>query len=148
MNEPYSSNYIGSRWPLPSRCVINLFLFSAQTEVVRSGGGGVNNQGRGQSVGDGNGRRKSQRRPAAEVAEDEAAHEELKTRQEVGNDVILHCSANREVHLCRWKTPYLNTYIVGEGIYVERGRIQVHTCRFIWAQNSHGFFVGVIGMHF
>ncbi len=23
----------------------------------------------------------------------------------------------------RWKTPYLNTYIVGEGIYVERGRI-------------------------
>merc|ERR1712223_1943076 len=41
-----------------------------------------------------------------------------------GNDVILHCSANREVHLCRWKTPYLNTYIVGEGIYVERGRIQ------------------------
>ena len=49
---------------------------------------------------------------------------ELKTRQEVGNDVILHCSANREVHLCRWKTPYLNTYIVGEGIYVERGRIQ------------------------
>ena len=103
--------------------VINLFLFSAQTEVVRSGGGGVSNQGRGQSVGDGNGRRKSQRRPAAKVAEDEA---ELKTRQEVGNDVILHCSANREVHLCRWKTPYLNTYIVGEGIYVERGRIQVH----------------------
>ena len=46
------------------------------------------------------------------------------SRQEVGNDVILHCSANREVHLCRWKTPYLNTYIVGEGIYVERGRIQ------------------------
>ena len=106
--------------------MINLFLFSAQTEVVRSGGGGVSNQGRGQSVGDGNGRRKSQRRPAAKVAEDEAAHEELKTRQEVGNDVILHCSANREVHLCRWKTPYLNTYIVGEGIYVERGRIQVH----------------------
>ena len=31
---------------------------------------------------------------------------------------------HREVHLCRWKTPYLNTYIVGEGIYVERGRIQ------------------------
>ena len=31
---------------------------------------------------------------------------------------------DREVHLCRWKTPYLNTYIVGEGIYVERGRIQ------------------------
>ena len=28
------------------------------------------------------------------------------------------------MHLCRWKTPYLNTYIVGEGIYVERGRIQ------------------------
>ena len=27
------------------------------------------------------------------------------------------------MHLCRWKTPYLNTYIVGEGIYVERGRI-------------------------
>ena len=26
--------------------------------------------------------------------------------------------------MCRWKTPYLNTYIVGEGIYVERGRIQ------------------------
>jgi hypothetical protein len=42
----------------------------------------------------------------------------------VGNDVILHCSSDREVHLCRWKTPYLNTYIVGEGIYVERGRIQ------------------------
>jgi hypothetical protein len=40
----------------------------------------------------------------------------------VGNDVILHCSSDREVHLCRWKTPYLNTYIVGEGIYVERGR--------------------------
>ena len=38
--------------------------------------------------------------------------------------MILHCSADREVHLCRWKTPYLNTYIVGEGIYVERGRIQ------------------------
>ena len=104
--------------------LINLFLFPAQTEVARSGGVGVSNQGRGQSVGDGNGRRKSQRRPAAKVAEDEA--EELKTRQEVGNDVILHCSANREVHLCRWKTPYLNTYIVGEGIYVERGRIQVH----------------------
>ena len=49
---------------------------------------------------------------------------EVTSRQEVGNDVILHCSANREVHLCRWKTPYLNTYIVGEGIYVERGRIQ------------------------
>ena len=49
---------------------------------------------------------------------------EITSRQEVGNDVILHCSANREVHLCRWKTPYLNTYIVGEGIYVERGRIQ------------------------
>ena len=49
---------------------------------------------------------------------------ETTSRQEVGNDVILHCSANREVHLCRWKTPYLNTYIVGEGIYVERGRIQ------------------------
>ena len=31
---------------------------------------------------------------------------------------------DREVHLCRWRTPYLNTYIVGEGIYVERGRIQ------------------------
>ena len=46
------------------------------------------------------------------------------SRQEVGNDVILHCSSDREVHLCRWKTPYLNTYIVGEGIYVERGRIQ------------------------
>ena len=37
--------------------------------------------------------------------------------------MILNCSADREVHLCRWKTPYLNTYIVGEGIYVERGRI-------------------------
>merc|ERR1739844_337519 len=49
---------------------------------------------------------------------------EITSRQEVGNDVILHCSADREVHLCRWKTPYLNTYIVGEGIYVERGRIQ------------------------
>jgi hypothetical protein len=46
------------------------------------------------------------------------------SRQEVGNDVILHCNSDREVHLCRWKTPYLNTYIVGEGIYVERGRIQ------------------------
>jgi len=33
-------------------------------------------------------------------------------------------TTEREVHLCRWKTPYLNTYIVGEGIYVERGRIQ------------------------
>ena len=43
--------------------------------------------------------------------------------QEVGDDVILNCSADREIHLCRWKTPYLNTYIVGEGIYVERGRI-------------------------
>ena len=43
--------------------------------------------------------------------------------QEVGDDVILNCSSDREVHLCRWKTPYLNTYIVGEGIYVERGRI-------------------------
>eukprot|EP00095_Tigriopus_kingsejongensis_P007693 snap_masked-scaffold142_size315517-processed-gene-0.4 protein:Tk07693 transcript:snap_masked-scaffold142_size315517-processed-gene-0.4-mRNA-1 annotation:"hypothetical protein" len=43
--------------------------------------------------------------------------------QEVGDDVILNCSSNREVHLCRWKTPYLNTYIVGEGIYVETGRI-------------------------
>ena len=43
--------------------------------------------------------------------------------QEVGDDVIMNCSADREVHLCRWKTPYLNTYIVGEGIYVERGRI-------------------------
>ena len=120
--------------------LINLFLFPAQTEVARSGGGGVSNQGRGQSVGDGNGRRKSQRRPAAKVAEDEA---ELKTRQEVGNDVILHCSANREVHLCRWKTPYLNTYIVGEGIYVERGRIQVHLPIYlrIKAQNSQGFFV-------
>ena len=42
--------------------------------------------------------------------------------QEVGDDVILNCSSDREVHLCRWKTPYLNTYIVGEGIYVERGR--------------------------
>lgn len=51
-------------------------------------------------------------------------HEGQTSRQEVGNDVILHCSADREVHLCRWKTPYLNTYIVGEGIYVERGRIQ------------------------
>ena len=51
-------------------------------------------------------------------------HEGQTSRQEVGNDVILHCFADREVHLCRWKTPYLNTYIVGEGIYVERGRIQ------------------------
>lgn len=51
-------------------------------------------------------------------------HEGQTSRQEVGDDVILHCSADREVHLCRWKTPYLNTYIVGEGIYVERGRIQ------------------------
>lgn len=46
--------------------------------------------------------------------------------QEVGDDVILNCSADRQVHLCRWKTPYLNTYIVGEGIYVERGRISWH----------------------
>ena len=45
--------------------------------------------------------------------------------QEVGDDVILNCSSDREVHLCRWKTPYLNTYIVGEGIYVERGREEV-----------------------
>ena len=45
--------------------------------------------------------------------------------QEVGDDVILNCSSDREVHLCRWKTPYLNTYIVGEGIYVERGRDEV-----------------------
>ena len=55
--------------------------------------------------------------------------------QEVGDDVILNCSSDREVHLCRWKTPYLNTYIVGEGIYVERGRIawvgrrRVNVCR-------------------
>ena len=48
--------------------------------------------------------------------------------QEVGDDVILNCSSDREVHLCRWKTPYLNTYIVGEGIYVERGRDEVIQC--------------------
>ena len=43
--------------------------------------------------------------------------------QEVGDRVLLNCSSQRSVDLCRWKTPYLNTYIVGEGIYVERGRI-------------------------
>ncbi len=58
------------------------------------------------------------------TAKSETFHAGQTSRQEVGNDVILHCSADREVHLCRWKTPYLNTYIVGEGIYVERGRIQ------------------------
>ncbi|XP_040567145.2 LOW QUALITY PROTEIN: uncharacterized protein [Lepeophtheirus salmonis] len=45
--------------------------------------------------------------------------------REVGDDVIMHCSGTSGVvSLCRWKTPYHSTYIVGQGIYVERGRIQ------------------------
>eukprot|EP00096_Caligus_rogercresseyi_P014027 TRINITY_DN6579_c0_g1_i1.p1 TRINITY_DN6579_c0_g1~~TRINITY_DN6579_c0_g1_i1.p1 ORF type:complete len:1345 (+),score=240.29 TRINITY_DN6579_c0_g1_i1:73-4107(+) len=45
--------------------------------------------------------------------------------REVGDDVTMHCSGTSGVvSLCRWKTPYHSTYIVGQGIYVERGRIQ------------------------
>lgn len=58
--------------------------------------------------------------------------ESSRAQQEVGDAVILNCSSEREVHLCRWKTPYLNTYIVGEGIYVERGRIA-------WAGSNPNF---------
>ncbi|TRY67807.1 hypothetical protein TCAL_02278 [Tigriopus californicus] len=62
----------------------------------------------------------SNRRISTDDGNDEV---DLPATQEVGDDVILNCSSDREVHLCRWKTPYLNTYIVGEGIYVETGRI-------------------------